>query len=96
MYTSIYIIFRRAICACILVLFCFSSNAQLTNSDSAFYYFKKSVKRDLVDTVTFEKGLTCLQKVTLSDTLIEQLEKYIFLKQNSQKNMEGYIYVVNL
>jgi signal transduction histidine kinase len=76
MYTSIYIIFRRAICACILVLFCFSSKAQLTYSDSTFYYFKKSVKRDLIDTVTFEKGLACLQKVTLSDTLIEQLEKY--------------------
>ena len=55
---------------------CTASNAQLNLADSAFYYFKKSINAQSVDTVTFEKGINCITRLDLSDALIQQFEQY--------------------
>jgi signal transduction histidine kinase len=61
----------------IFLLFnCATSNAQLNLTDSAFYYFKKSINAQSVDTVTFEKGINCITRLDLSDALIQQFEQY--------------------
>ncbi len=68
--------FNRIVITAFLFFNYSASNAQLNLTDSAFYYFKKSSNTESVDTVTFEKGINCLIRLDLSDSLIQKFEQF--------------------